>query len=413
MKPLSALRRRKAGAIKFERRQRLLFFPHAGGVLLVCVMLLFGCAKEPARSGNGGNSVQIAAPTQVVSPVPTQTVAPPTITLKVINCPASLSSFNWDQLVGTKPHVNKVQQVMCGSLEGSGSLEALINVRYYSADARLDYYIYDSLFGTPTRTFSMLGLLNGDAQISAVGSIITAEVGPGDSLKARPDVFKEYQWQNGTFVQVLFPGIFPDMTHYQAEQDQAQLKAELAAGRKTDAWKATFFGPAEHLAKDTFHWTNISTASVTFSNHDGVYIVAVTNLGPGGGGFQARMYHLDYSITNIYEITQVTSIDGNVSINAPVAASEVSSPITVNGSALASGTILGKIIVYSDTYLSDGDSGDIHSPSPSGYVNFTSPVTYRLNSPGVQEGAVAFYDTNQNNTNASNQVVMIKVFLKA
>jgi hypothetical protein len=45
-------------------------------------------------------------------------------------------------------------------------------------------------------------------------------------------------------------------------------------------------------------------------------------------------------------------------------------------------------------------------------VNFTQTVTYQLNSSGVQEGAVAFYETNQNNSNASNQVIMIKVFLK-
>lgn len=259
----------------------------------------------------------------------------------------------------------------------------------------------------------MTNLLDGDAQISPVGSIITSEIGSGDSLKGNPDVFKEYQWRNGTFVQILFPGIFPDMTHYQAEEDQAKLNAELATGKKTDAWKATYFGPAQHLAKDIFHWTNISTASVTFSNHDGVYIVAITNLGPGGGGFIARMYHLDYSITNIYEITEVTSIDGSTSITAPSAAAEVSSPITISGTTLASGVVLGKIVIYNDIYISDGDSGDIHSPTSGGYVNFTRPVTYQLNAPGMQEGTIVFYGTNQNNTNVSNQAIMIKVFLKA
>ncbi len=413
MKPFSAPARRKGGAIRFGRPQRLLSFPLACVALLLCAMLLFGCANQPSRTGKGENSGGIVAPTQIGSPVPTQTPPPPTITLKVINCPGNLSSFDWDNLLGTRSHVNKVQQVMCGSLEGSGSLEALINVRYYSADARLDYYVYDNLFGTPTRTFSMLNLLDGDAQISAVGSIITAEVGSGDSLKGRPDVFREYQWQNGAFVQVLFPGIFPDMTHYQAEQDQAQLNADLAAGIKSNNWKATLYGPAQHLAKDIFHWTQIDTHAVTVSNHDGVYIVAITNLGPGGGGFDARMYHLDYNITNIYEITQVTSIDGNVSINAPGATTEVSSPVTVSGSTLASGSILGKIVVYSDIYITVGDTGDIHSPAPSGYVSFTKPVTYQLNAPGMQEGAIAFYDTNQNNTNAINQVILIKVFLKA
>ena len=414
MKQLFALTRRRDRATAFGWRGPLLSLPLTGAVLLLCALLLLpGCAKEPSRTGKGGNGVDVAAPTQPASPVPTQTAPPPTITLRVVNCPAGLSSFDWDHLVGTTPRLNKVQQVMCGSLEGSGSLVALINVRYYSADARLDYYVYDGLFGSPRRTFAAAGLLDGDAQISALGTIITAEIGPGDSLKANPDVFKEYQWQNGAFAQVLFPGVFPDMTHYQAERDQAQLNAELAAGRKADAWKATFFGPAEHLARDIFHWVNIHTASVAFSNHNGVYVVAVTNLGPGGGGFEASMFHLDYGITNIYEITRVASIDGSVSINAPAASAEVASPVTVSGGAVASGGILGKIVIYSDTYISDGGSGDIRSAAPGGYVNFTSSVAYQLNAPGVQEGAVAFYATNQNTTGSSNQVIMIKVFLQA
>jgi hypothetical protein len=408
MKPLSELTCRKGIGIK--QGQRFLSFPHISLALVTCTMLLLGCAKQPAHTGAGVKSEVTVAPTRTVSPTPTP--APPNITLKVINCPAGLSSLNWDGLVGTRPHVNKVQQVMCGSLEGPGSLEALINVRYYSADAKLDYYVFDNVSGRPSRTFSMPGLLNGDALISPVGTIMTAEIGPGDTLKGKPDVFKEYRWQTGTFAQVLFPGMYPDMTHYQAEQDQAQLGAELAAGNKRDAWKSTFLGPAAHLATTIFHWTNIHTSTVRFSNHDGLYIVAVTNLGQGGGGFIATMFHLDYNISNVYEITQVTSIAGDVTVKAPVTAAQVTSPISVSGSTLANGSILGKVVVYSDIYIAVGDSGDIHGPAPSGYVNFTKTVTYQLNSSGVQEGAVAFYETNQNNSNASNQVIMIKVFLK-
>lgn len=411
MKPLSALTRRKAGTFRFKWRQRCLALPLTVIALLLCIMILPGCIKQPDRSGNGGSGEVIVAPTNSVMPISTQAPPPPVITLKVINCPASLSSFNWDQLVGTQPHVNKVQQVMCGSLEGSGSLEALVNVRYYSAGTRLDYYVYDNVYGTPVRTFSMTNLLDGDAQISPLGTIITAEIGPGDAIKGSPDVFKEYQWQNGAFVQVLFPGIYPDMTHYQAEQDQAQVNASLAAGGKP--WEATLYGPAQHLAKDIFHWTEIDTHTLTFSDHDDNYVITITNLGPGGGGFNATMIHLDYNTANIYEITQVTSIDGNASITAPVAAAELSSPITVSGNSLASGSVLGEIIVYSDIYISDGNSGNIRSPAAGGYVNFTSSVTYQLNSSGVQEGAVAFYYTNQNNVNASNEVIMIKVFLSA
>ncbi|MFL5694511.1 MAG: hypothetical protein ACJ795_22175 [Ktedonobacteraceae bacterium] len=412
MKVRSVLTWRKENDI--VRHKRCLSLLYVSVALLLCTILLISCAKQPAKTGAGAQAEVTVLPSRVVSPTPPTALSPtPNITLKVINCPSSLSSLKWDKLVGTKTNVNKVQQVMCGSLESYGSLEALINVRYYSADSKLDFYIYDNLFGTPVRAFSMQGLLNGDAQISPTGTIMTAEVGSGDSIKGSPDVFKEYQWQSGTFEQVLFPGIYPDMTYYQAERDQAQLNAELAAGNKRNAWKATFNGVANNLATKIFHWTDVHTSTVQYSVHDGIYIASVSNLGPGGGGFVARMFHLDNNTYNIYEIMQVTSIDGNVILNSPTTGAQVTSPISMSGSAPASGSILGRLVIYSDTYTTIGSSVDIHSPASSGYVNFTQSVPYQLNSSGVQEGVAAFYETNQNNANASNQVVMIKVFLRA
>jgi hypothetical protein len=381
-------------------------------ILWSLALLLIGCAKPPAKSGKGGSRGTTITTPSTVLPTSTPTPKPPVITLQVIGCPSTLA-LNWDGLVGTKNGVNKVQTVMCGSLEGNGSFDALIDVRYYTPDARLDYYVYNNLFRSSQRSFSMLGLLNGDAQISPAGTIMTAEIGPGDAVKGPRDVFKEYQWNGATFEQILFPGMYPDMTYYQAEKDQAQLNAELAAGNKRDAWKATFSGVANDLAKRIFHWPSTHFSAVNFSNHDGIYIGAVTNLGPGGGGFVARMFHLDNNIGNIFEIQQVTSLDGNTSLISPTTGAQLTDPISVRGSALASSSVLGKVVVYSDTLIALGDSGDIPSPAPRGYVNFTKSVTYHLNSTGVQEGLVAFYSTNQNNSNLSNQVVMVKVFLVA
>jgi hypothetical protein len=64
-------------------------------------------------------------------------------------------------------------------------------------------------------------------------------------------------------------------------------------------------------------------------------------------------------------------------------------------------------------YTAVGTSGAIPSPASSGYVQFTDSVSYDLNTQGLQEGAVAFYSTDQNNIALTNQVVMIKVFLAA
>lgn len=377
--------------------------------LCILVIVLGGCAKVPAKKGGGANltpTITAAAST------PTPTPKPPVITLQVVGCPTTLS-LNWDNLVGTQASVNKVQKVTCGSLKGAGSFEALVNVRYYTPDAKLDYYVYDNLFGTPASSFSMRGLLNGDAQISPAGSIMTAEVGAEDTIKGKPDVFKEYRWNGLTFAQVLFPGIYPDMTYYQAEQDQAQFNTEIAAGSRQDIWKIGFFGPPGNLARTIFHWTNIDVKTVRFRSSTGTYIAAVYNLGPGGGGFIATMFHLDGSEANIFEISQLTSIDGTALIITPTTGLQLSHPVNVNGSSVANGNVLGKVVLYNDTFTTVGTSGDIRSTVTSGYTNFAQSFDYRLNSSGMQEAVLVFYVTNQNNTNLSNQVIMVKVLLAA
>jgi hypothetical protein len=380
---------------------------------LICCCLIIvstSCAKVPSKKGPDQAFTPIATSTAIASSTPTP--KPPTITLQVIGCPSGLS-LNWDNLVGTKVNVNKVQKVTCGSLEGSGSFDALINVRYYTPDAKLDYYVYNNLYGTPDRIFNMQGLLDGDAQISPRGTMMTAEIGPQDTIIAKPDVFKDYQWNGSAFVQVMFPGMYPDMTYYQAEQNQTQLNTELAAGNKKDEWRTLFFGVPDHLARVIFHWTNIDTRTIRFRSNTGTYIVAVYNLGPGGGGFIASMFHLDNSVANTFELMQLTSIDGSVLLSTPATGVQLGNPLTINGSSYANGSILGKAVVYNDSFIDIGDSGDIRSPTTSGYVNFTKSINYHLNSSGVQEAAVAFYWTNQNNSNFTNQVVIVKVLLVA
>lgn len=397
---------------QWENAQRSRYYGRIVVGLVCCLMVLLAssCAKVPSKKGPNAGFTTTANPTHVATSTPTP--KPPTITLQVVGCPSGIS-LNWDKLVGTQLNVNKVQKVTCGSLEGNGSLEALINVRYYTTDAKLDYYVYDNLYGVPSRTFSVQGLLDGDAQISPAGTVMTAEIGTQDSIKAKPDVFKEYRWNGSSFVQVFFPGIYPDMTYYQAEQNQAQLNAELNAGNKQAAWRITFFGVPGHLARTIFHWTNIDTRTIRFRSSTGEYVVAVYNLGPGGGGFIASMFHLDNSEANSFEIMQLTSIDGSVLLNSPTTGVKLGNPITISGSSYANGTILGKAVVYNDTFVDVGDSGDIRSNASAGYVNFSRSINYHLNSSGVQEAAVAFYWTNQNNTNFTNQVVIVKVLLVA
>ncbi len=423
MKMLSMVVRRQWGDRQGRWRLPRPGWSSIGAFILFCSLLLpllSACASffsTPTQSGTPTTGLTGATATATAATSPTAKPVLPTITLQVIGCPAL--SINWDSLIGTRANVNKVQKVICGDLEGAGTLDALVGVRYYSPDARLDYYVYNNLGGTPSRRFGMQGLLDGDALISSVGTIVTAEINPDDAIKGLVDLFKEYQWNGATFGQVLFPGMYPDVTRYQAEQAQGQVGSEIAAlqpgqsqAQIADAWRLASGSLVTRLARNIFHWANFSVSLPPHSGKLTILPVTVTNLAAGGGGFTAVVHHLNEIPGNIFEIEQINSIDGSAGLSSPVAYSRLTSPVRVSGSSVANGSILGQAVLYDDTYTVVGSSGAIHGPASSGYVGFTASISYRL-APGLQEGVVAFFPTSQSNISLSNQAILVKVFLSA
>ena len=57
------------------------------------------------------------------------------------------------------------------------------------------------------------------------------------------DLYREFQWpqSKGTFVQVAFPGMYPDLTRWQAEVDQA------AVSQGQDTWKLDAVKTTQHM----------------------------------------------------------------------------------------------------------------------------------------------------------------------
>ena len=383
----------------------------------LCLSVLLGACSNPfAQPAQGGAPTTITpGPTQAVAS-PTPTVPPRVITLHMSSsCPSYVVSTNWDKELNTNPAVDKVELVNCGSLEGAGSLEAVVGVGYITPDAKLDVYVFDNLTSSkPTVTFKVTGLIDGDAQVSPTGTLMTAEIGLHGVAAKNQNLFKEYQWSGSSFVQVLFPYLYPDMTHYQAEQDNTLFTTEVAANQKADLWKTSGTGEASFLAVSIFRWSPsyVKPTVLKFDTNADTIIVQVNNTGPGGGGFIATLHHLDGNTHNILEITSVTPLDTNTNLSSPAAGAQVKSPLSVAGTAQKGTSVLGEVVVYDDTYVQAGTSGPIASTG-SGYGNFSQAISYTLNAPGVQEGVVVLMTTTQNNMALTSQIVMVKVFLSA
>src|SRR5712691_5150081 len=313
-----------------KRGPRLLWSRHLcfSILLLLCCLLVLSACSKVKFSGGGliadDNTTATPAPTPVPTKAvtPTPAYVPQVINLSVVNCPAL--NVNWDTVAGTKPNVNKVQTVTCGYF-GPLGYGALVNVRSYAQDAKLDVYVFTNIYGAPNKLPVVSGLINGDALISVLGTVGTAEAGVNDQFLTR-DVYKEYQWNGSGFSQVAFPGIFPDASMYQAILGQRAVNADLAAGKLSggNLWRIGFKNVAEGLALKLFKWqpTQVHWYQPPggYSN-TGTSVSQIVNLGTGGGGFTMYMYRVfggnAVSNYNVMEIKQVVSFDGTIVLNSP------------------------------------------------------------------------------------------------
>src|SRR6266480_7744304 len=194
-------------------------------VLLVYVALSIVLSACNQDSGGGSGSS-------------TGTTKPPVATAARIQlgpqpCPTAVqSAAHWETIVATSA-TQKVEGVLCGYLMGVPSVQAVVKVRYGGTDGLLDIDVYTNITSThPSRIFRLQGLPHGDAGISNYNTLLTGEIElkPNQysgvpSTQAQQDLYREFKWSDsaGAFVQVAFPGLFPDLTRYQAEFEQGEV----------------------------------------------------------------------------------------------------------------------------------------------------------------------------------------------
>lgn len=367
-------------------------------LFMALILLLSACggsgnsgAVRSGTPGGGGGSGSIT-PTLSVTPA---------IQLGPQPCPASVKdAAHWDAIIPTQPNVTQVGRVICGYLAGKPTLQALVNVYHAGTGQVLDIYVYDNITAPgPTQLFKLTGLYKGDARISNYNTIVTAEVDQDSSVNKGkpnaaliPDLFREFN--TGTFARVSFPGIYPDLTRYQAEHDQAQVN------QGQDAWKLDATQVATHFAGNSqlLNWTNSMPTLVSGggSNDAGAVVrVKVKDSSPAGAGVTLTMQRLEGNTNGgIWEIVAVNS-DG-MSITSPKNRDALISPVTVSGTGNAFEGVIGPVMVLDHTYTSIGHATAMGTGN--------GPTTFSVNVPftptfknGAEDGIVVLYATNNAN----------------
>jgi hypothetical protein len=339
------------------------------------------------------------------------------------NGPASVSDpVYWDRILGTQGTNEKVENVSFANVLGNPSLQALVTVRHSDPNRTLDVYVFDKVTSTPPmQLFKLPGLIKGNAKISYYNSVLTAEVDQNSPLNAgKPggqrtqDLFREFEWNQGegTLGQVAFPGLFPDLTRYQAEADQVSIN------QGHQPWKNDPAQVAQALASQFLLWTRPLTATVLSGGgvHDVYATVKVQeaqlqgeSVGPS---ITVTLSRLEGNTHNLWVVIAVADAQA-LTIQNIEARSQIGNPVKIEGKGSAFEGVIGRAFVLDHLYHDIGHAQVTGIPGVGmGNTPYSTMVLYRTTfHKGIQEGIVEVQEANGGISDEPYSAVMVKVLL--
>ncbi len=380
------------------------------------LLLTFTLAACGGSSNGGGGTTPT---TQATTPGGgTTATASPVVGLGPRLCPDAVKApAHWDAIIPTQNGVTQVENVTCGNLIGNPTLQALVTVRYQGTGQILDVYVYSDITGpNPTQLFKLQNLYKGNAKISGYNTVLTSEVDQNSSINAGKfnadltrDLFREFKWSDGagTLVPVSFPGMYPDLTRFQAENDQAQVN------QGQDPWKLNAAQVANHMAADPhlLNWPSNAPTTVVSGggSSDSDAVVTVKNPAPAGNTIKVALQRLEGNTNGgIWEVVSVTA-DG-VSITSPQSRDRLTNPVKVTGTGNAFEAAIGTVAILDHLYTDIGHA-NVRGATGNGNTTFSTNVSYTSTfKGGSQEGIVVLFAAN-NAGSSIGAMVMVKELL--
>ncbi len=381
--------------------------------LLTCLVLIVALSACSLDGGGSGSRTATPGSGNVH-----RTPSVSGIRLGVQLCPDAVKiPAYWNGIIGPTAS-GKVEGVMCGYLMGVPTLQTVVKVRYGGTDSLLDIDVYANITGTnPSRIFRLKGLPHGDVGISNFNTLLTGEIDlmPNQHASVPPtqvqqDLYREFKWSEsaGTFVQVAFPGLFPDLTRYQAEFEQG----EVNTGQGFQQWRLSAVTTTQNFAEYVLGWDpNAPTTVVSGGGtHDAMAVILIKNPSVGGATIKLSLSRLELNINGgIWEVTDVAT--NGMALTSPKNAQQLTSPVQVTGANPAYSGKLNTIMVF-DHDRSEIGQVVVTQASGNGKTTFAIPLPYSSSFQGeTQEGIIVLYAYTGNHIIAG--VVMVKVLLSA
>ncbi len=360
------------------------------------LVLLFLIPALGACGAVSSGTHAVGTPGAPVGTLSTQSVSP-RVSSGVQPCPGDTGDpAHWMHITGTNIDNEHVESVSCANIMGTPSLQALVTDRRSDAGKTLDVYVFNNINAvSPAQIFHTFGLVKGQAKISGYNTILTAQADELSALNTgKPvsamtaDLYREFKWSVSaiTLVQTVFPGIFPDLTRYQAEADQASVN------QGHQPWKLSASMVAGALAASLLKWSPNSTTTLLSGGgaHDVSAVVRVRSTETVSGVINVTLSRLEGNTNGgIWEVVSVTA-DG-MSLTSPASHAVLSSPSSVKGTGSAFEGLIGQVMVLDHLYNTIGKTSAIGVVG-NGPTSFSTSLYYQSTFPaGIQEGMLVLY----------------------
>ncbi|MGZ6368016.1 MAG: hypothetical protein ACXWPS_18895 [Ktedonobacteraceae bacterium] len=386
------------------------FFAISCGALVLVIIIIATIVHVVGSNSSSGNNTATVGQRL--------TVTPSGILFGSQPCPSAVQSgAHWEMILGISAE-QKVEGVMCGFLMGIPSLQAVVKVRYGGTDSRLDINVYTNILSThPSRIFRLQGLPHGDVGISNYNTLLVGEIelktgqqSGVSTTQVQQDLYREFKWSDGagTLVQIAFPGLYPDLTRYQAEFEQRQVNT----GQGYQQWRLSAVTTAQYFAEFVLRWDSNTPTTVISGGgtHDAKAIILLKNASAGSATIQLSLSRLELNTNGgIWEVTDVAT--NGMTIASPQNAQQLTSPIQVKGVNTAFAGKSTTITVF-DHDLTEIGQAAVNQSNSSSKSNIATSISFSSNFQGeTQEGIIALYAYTGNHIIVG--AIMVKELLSA
>ncbi|MBO0780336.1 MAG: hypothetical protein J2P37_16035, partial [Ktedonobacteraceae bacterium] len=251
-------------------------------------------------------------------------------TVKISDCTDLIRNTDYKKFIQVNSKTQVLDEIQFVDQLVGDQPASLVTVADTGPDHRLDAYVYGCAreASTPTLTllFKKQGLLQGSVKVTQDNALSIGEQDPGltqdistlqDPLQE--NVYHEYVWQNGAFVQKPFAGLYPVTSRSEAEAMQEQ-----ANNGQTYPWTDPV-STAQQMAKDILQLTNAKTTLEENNGH--MARVQIEQETPHLVVSVTLMRLLQNDNHGLWFVTQAHSPDMTIdALHQPL-----SSPITIHG----------------------------------------------------------------------------------